>query len=93
MFSRNKEPTLLEREFDRALRALSTCEVGSQEYVKTLDVISTLHTVKKDHKPSSVSRDTLAIVAANLLGILMIIKHEDLNPITSRAMNLVMKPR
>jgi len=40
-----------------------------------------------------VSRDTLAVIGANLLGILMIIKHENVNVITSRAMGLILSPR
>jgi hypothetical protein len=45
------------------------------------------------NKKTSVSKDTLATVGANLIGILMVIKHEHVNVITSRAMNLLMRPR
>lgn len=90
---RTREPTLLELEVDRAVRELKNHPIGSDEYVRTLDAIVKLHKMKEEEKPKFVSRDTLAIVGANLLGIVMIIRHEHMNVITSRAMNMVIKPR
>lgn len=90
---RLREPSPLDVEVDRAVRSLKNHVVGSDEYVKALDLIARLHKIKEEDKPRSVSRDTLAIVGANLLGILMIIKHEHVNVITSRAMGMVIKPR
>ena len=92
MFS-TREPTHLEIEVDRAVRELKNHPIGSEEYVKTLDSIVKLHKMKEEEKPKFVSRDTLVLVGANLLGIMMIIRHEHMNVITSRAMNMVIKPR
>ena len=88
-----REPTLLEREFERALRELSKHEVGSQEYAKTLKMVVDLHRLKEVEKPSPMSKDTVITVGANLMSILMIIHHEHLNPITTRALGLVLKPK
>lgn len=93
MFTRKREPTLLENAMEKALRELDGYSIGSGDYTKTLDQVIKLHKMIEDEKSSAVSKDTLAIVAANLLGIVMIIQHEHLHPITSRAMNLVIKPR
>ena len=93
MFSRKREQTLLERTTDDAIRSLSNQTVGSGEYMKTLDALDKLHAMKQAEKPSSVSMDTLAIVGANLLGIILIIKHEHVNVIASKAMSLVIKPK
>lgn len=84
---------MLDLALNRAIRELDRHEVNSDDYVKTLDTVHTLHRMKQEDLPSSVSKDTLAIIGANLLGIFMIIQHEHVNVITSRAMNLVMKPR
>lgn len=92
MFSRKKEPTQLERAIDRALRELTHHEIDSEEYAKKLEMVIKLHGIK-DRGPEPVSKDTLAIVGANLLGIVMIIKHEYVNVVTSRAMSLILKPR
>lgn len=52
------------------------------------DVISDL--LKTDWK---VSPDTLVIVGANLLGIILILKFEQLDIITTKALSFVMKGR
>jgi hypothetical protein len=95
MFSRTKTPleTLLVLENERVIRRLKDHVIGSKEYAETLELSIKLHKMKNEEKNPSVSKDTLAVVGANLLGIFMIIKHENLNVIASRAMNLVMKPR
>jgi len=93
MFSRTREPQLLELETDKAIRELSNHAIGSEEYVKALDQVIKLHRLKEDEKPSPVSKDTLVLVGANLLGIILIIRHEHVNVITSRAMNVLIKPR
>jgi hypothetical protein len=93
MFFRTREPTALERACERAIRELNNHPIGSEDYLKTLEVVIKLHGLMEKEKPSSVSRDTLTIVGGNLLGIVMILKHEWANPITSRAMNLLLRPR
>lgn len=93
MFSRTKEKTPLDREIERVTRNLLLHEIGSEEYVKTLDCLTKLHKLKTEEEPSSVSKDTLANIGANLLGIFMIIKHESVNVITSKAMSFVIRAR
>ncbi|HEY7162326.1 MAG TPA: hypothetical protein VH815_13760 [Acidobacteriota bacterium] len=85
--------TLLDRALMRAVRELSGHAVGSQEYEKTLNTVIKIHKMVQDEKPKPVSKDTLLIVSANLLGILLIINHEYANPIMSKAMGLILKPR
>jgi hypothetical protein len=93
MFSRTRAPSKLEIEIDRAIRELRNHAVGSTEYVRAIDQIVKLHEMKENEKPKSVSKDTLAIIGANLLGIILIIRHEHVNVISSKAMNMVIKPR
>lgn len=89
-----KVPSLLDHEYERALRELEICEFGSQEYVKTLNLVQRLSKMRQEEKPHPISKDTLAIVGANLLGIIMIISHEQVgNLVTSRALGFVLKPR
>ncbi len=93
MFPKPKEPTLLELEINRTLTAMSNQSITSEEYAQMLEVSIKLHKIKADDKPDRLSKDTAAVIAANLLGIMMIIRHEHVNVITSRAMNLVLKSR
>lgn len=93
MFTKSKEPSLLDREITRVLRELHACEIGSEEYTKHLNTLRLLNEIDATYQPKSVSRDTLAVIGGNLLGILMIIKHEHLNVISSRALQMILKPR
>jgi hypothetical protein len=93
MFSRTYEHRSIDLEIDRAFRELKLKDVGTPDYVKILNIISTLNEMKRKEQPSKVSKDTMAEIGANLLGIFMIIKHEHVNVVTSRAMSLLMRIR
>lgn len=49
--------------------------------------------LKELEKPDRVSKETWAVVAANLIGIGMIIGHERVNVIASKALGFIMKSR
>jgi hypothetical protein len=93
MFARAKKPTQLEEAIDKAMQSLDSHSASSEEYAQILDQVAKLHKIKLDEQPDRVSMDTLAVISANLLGIMLIIRHEHVNVITSRAMNLVIKPK
>lgn len=80
---------ILEDEYTRTLLTLNTQQIDSPEYAKMLSSVERLHTMMDLKKTSSVSRETLLTVGANILGILLIIKHEDVNVITSKALGFV----
>ena len=91
MFSSFRAPTELEMEIGRAIRELKNHPIGSKEYAETVDMIVKLHQMKEKEK---VSKDTFVTAGANLMGILMIIGHEQIgHAITSRAMQLVFRLR
>jgi preprotein translocase subunit Sec61beta len=93
MFTRAKQPTLVESAMERAFEKLGEQSVDSEQYAKTLDGIVKLHKMREEEKSPQVSPDTVLLVGANLLGILLIIRHEHVNVITSRAMGTLIKPR
>jgi hypothetical protein len=90
MFKKDQEPSQLDAAITKAFDALDEETVGSDDYVKVAQQLTTLHKMK-DENPNRISKDTLVLVGANLLGILLIIRHEHVNVITTRAMNLVPK--
>jgi hypothetical protein len=83
----------LEKAVNRALHQLDYLDTGSEEYARTMDSLVKLHKMKEEEKPSSVSKDTMAIIGANLLGIILIISHERVNVITSKAFGLLLRPK
>ena len=88
-----KEKTMLEKEIEAVLLDMKDMDLNSDEYEIALNHLSTLHEIKSKEKKWNVSPDTMAVVVANLLGIILILKHEELNVITSKAMNFVIKGR
>jgi len=95
MFAKEKPKyqLLLESELEQSIRILRNHQTGSEEYEKTLRCVERLHDMIDEEKHSTVSKDVLASVGANLLGILMIIKHESVNVISSKALSFVIRPR
>jgi hypothetical protein len=87
------EITLLDESINNALRELNRNPVGSERYEKALESVIKLYQLKTSEKSSRISKDTLANVGANLLGIFMIIKHERVNVITSKALSFVTRTR
>lgn len=89
----NKENTPLEDAIARVQSYLKGQEIDSDNYAKALKHLAELHKMKEAEKPSRVSPDTIITVAANIAGILLIIRHEHVNVISSKAMNTLMKPK
>lgn len=93
MFKAKQPKTPLQDAFDRALRKLDEHEVGSDEYNAVLEEVNKLHKMLVEDRPDQVSMDTAAVIAANILGILLIIRHEHVNVIASKAMERVLRPK
>ena len=64
-----------------------------KERLKVADQLIQLHTIQTANARTKVSADTLATIAANLAGILIIVKHEQANVIASKALGFVAKLR
>jgi hypothetical protein len=86
-------PQKLNEEIDRVSTLLGEEQIGSEDYEKKLNALTKLWKIKADDKPDRISKDTLLIVGANILGILLVIRHEHVNVITSKAMSMVPKTR
>lgn len=69
----------------------------SKEFASMVDQVVKLYALKEVDSnvktKNRVSKDTLAVVVANLLGIVMIVGHERANVVTSKALNLLTKLR
>lgn len=92
MFTKTKSEAMLDDAIEGLFRDLEPMHPGSEEYDKTLSTIERLLKLK-EKTPYRPSPDTVLLVASNLLGIAMIIRHENMNVITSKALGFVTKPR
>lgn len=93
MFNKSKPKSRLQIEIDQLVRALGDHTSDSEEYGEIVNRLNTLHKINQDLRPASVDPNTALTIAANLVGIFAIIKHESLNVISSKALSFVLRPR
>jgi hypothetical protein len=89
----NREDSALQIEIDALLNDMAAINRSSEEYAAMVDLLTKLYALKEDKSKRRPSPDTLAVVAGNLAGILMIVGHEKAHVVTSKALNFVMKAR
>jgi len=87
------EDSALNKALDELFEEMSNYSGDSDEYAKRVDQVSKLYSLKEIDSKKRVSPDTMAIVLGNLLGIVLIVGHERMNVVTSKALNFVMKLR
>ena len=81
--------TYVDGQIARIVVVMQEKEVDSKEYADLLERLGRLQKLRQDEKPDKASTDTLLTVGANLLGILLILNHEHLNMITSKALPFI----
>lgn len=87
------EDSALEQAIDELFDEMSGYSGDSEEYAKRVDQLSKLYSLKEIDSKKRVSPDTLAIVAGNLAGIVVIVGYERMNIVTSKALNFILKLR
>jgi hypothetical protein len=94
MFIKNSpSKSKLDEAIEDALVQLNGLDITEPGYNKQVDNIERLMKLRKLETPERLSRDTLALVIGNLLGIVVIVGHERAHIVTSKALNFVMKSR
>lgn len=93
MFTKSDTERKLDAEINAALDELKDHGRDSDEYAKILEHIAKLHKMKAEESPQKISPDTMLMVTANLVGILAILGHEHVGPVTSKALSFVIKTR
>ena len=63
----------------------------SEEYTKLLDYLERLTKLRDEKTPKPVSRDTIVLVAGNILGILAIVAYEQKHVMTSKALPIFVR--
>jgi hypothetical protein len=93
MFPQQKSEITLNSEIQRVLSQMQALDPDSDEYGTMLTNVTKLHGLKVDETKRKVSRDTWVIVAANLVGIILVLQHERTTVIPKTAMTFVQKLR
>lgn len=83
----------LQTAIDKAVSELENHEITSDEYATIVNHLAKMQEIENKKNSRSLDPATVATIAANLAGILMIIHHEHVNVITSKALGFVPKLR
>jgi len=96
MFTRKPTPEriALDEVIANVLSEMAGLPVESKEYTAASDNYVKLLKLRKELTSSvKVSADTVALIAANLAGIILILQHERVNVVASKALSFVGKLR
>jgi len=83
----------LQTVIDALLTRMSEEDYDLEEYAKMLDQLTKLYKLKETESRERVSKDTLVLVTANLIGIVLILGYEKANVITTKALSFVTRLR
>ena len=92
-FKRSKDKTAIDLEIESVMDAMSNLNKTTNEYAELLGVLERLYETKRLEDDGKLSPDTKAIIAANLLGIVLILGYEQAGLVTSKALGFVLRGR
>jgi PHP family Zn ribbon phosphoesterase len=91
MFKRNTENVGINKVIDIATKELENHTIGSPDYIQIMDQLERLYKMKASvhTAPDHVSWDNLISNFGSLTGILLILKFEQVNALTSKALGFI----
>lgn len=92
-FFKDEPNAALESQIDAVLEEMQEEGVDSDKYPKLMTYLERLHKLKAGERRTPVSRDTIAIVAGNLLGILVIVAYEQKHVMTSKGFTQLIRTK
>lgn len=88
-----EKPSIYDEPIEKVLDEMNTYGPGEKEFEVQLSYLERLSSMKeKGKRIMRVSPDTIAIVAGNLIGILIIVAYEQNHAMTSKGLSFV-KPK
>lgn len=89
----NETETPLDKQIASVLKEMSAVGVTSTDYPALMTILERLHGLRIKERRDPISRDTIALIAGNLMGILLIVAYEQKHVITSKGFGQVIRPR
>jgi hypothetical protein len=87
------KPSVLDESIDRVVKQMERVQPSSEDYQGLLTTLERLMTLKSEQKIDKISLDTLAVVAGNLLGILIIVGYERTHVVASRGLQVLLRTK
>lgn len=88
-----EEKTPLDEQIEAVLAEMDARGVYSEEYPKLMQLLERLHQIKTNERRDPVSRDTIALIMGNLMGILLIVAYEQKHVMTSKGFSQIIRPK
>jgi hypothetical protein len=92
-FAKKDKRSVVEKVMDEKLEKLCKDAQTKEEVHEAIGSVDRWQDIKAKKHKMPVSWETIAIIAGNLLGIALILNHERVNVVTSKALGFVMKGR
>jgi len=92
LFFNDDEEKPVDDQIAAVLKSMDDKGVDSEEYPKLMGYLERLRKLKQQDKQQPISRDTILMVAGNLLGILLIVAYEQKHVMTSKGLNQIIRP-
>lgn len=89
----DESQTALDETITQLMHDMKMMDGDSEEYATCLNRLERLMKQKEKFAPKRISPDTLVLVGANLLGIVIIVAWEHGHVISSKALSHIVKPR
>ena len=83
------EPNHISVEVDRVVSSLSKIDPFEEDYTKGVQNLKTLCEARSKKPGLLIEPDVLIAAAVNLLGIVLILRHEQFNVVTTKAMTFI----
>lgn len=92
-FLSNDSTTPVDGQIDAVLTSMTEEGVSSDKYPELMGYLETLNGMRLKERRAPLSSDTIAIVAGNLLGILLIVAYEQKHVVTSKGLGQLIRPK
>lgn len=92
-FKKQKELSKLDVAIADVLSDMRGFTSDADEYSAMVEQLVKLHALKEAETPKKLDKDTILIVAGNLVGIAMILSFEKTHVITTKAIQFMLKPK
>ena len=90
---RKVEPTIYDDAIAKVLEKLDTYDTEDAEFGDAMEYLERLTKLKAETQKSRLDPNQIAIVAGNLLGILVIVAYEQKHVMTSKATGFILKAK
>jgi hypothetical protein len=93
LFKRENATSPVETLINTVLEGMRNSGPYAVEYPAQLELLERLYKLKAQARRAPVSSDTIALVAGNLMGILLIVAYEQKHVMTSKGFGHIIKPK